>query len=48
MRLPRYYSASGMPTTLLLRADGTLASLHMGEISKEPLDAKIDRIAASR
>ncbi|MGB3897246.1 MAG: protein-disulfide reductase DsbD domain-containing protein [Mesorhizobium sp.] len=31
-----------------LRADGTLASIHMGEISSEMLSAKIDRIAALR
>jgi len=37
-----------MPTTLFLRADGTLASMHLCEISKEALDAKIDRITASR
>ncbi len=48
MRLPRYYSAPGMPTTLFLRADGTLASLHMGEISKEALDTNIGKIAPSR
>ena len=48
MRLPRHYSAPGMPTTLFLRADGTLASIHMGEISPELLSAKIDRITAPR
>jgi thiol-disulfide isomerase/thioredoxin len=48
MQLPRHYSAPGMPTTLFLRADGTLASIHMGEISPELLSAKIDRITAPR
>jgi thiol-disulfide isomerase/thioredoxin len=47
-RLSRHYNAPGMPTTLFLRADGTLASIHMGEISPELLSAKIDRITASR
>lgn len=46
MRLSRHYNAPGMPTTLFLRADGTLASIHMGEISPEILDTTIDRIAA--
>ena len=48
LQLPRHYSAPGMPTTLFLRADGTLASIHMGEISPELLSDKIDRITASR
>lgn len=44
MQLPRYYSAPGMPTTLFLRADGTLATMHMGEISKEVLATNIGKI----
>lgn len=46
-QLSRHYNAPGMPTTLFLRADGTLASIHMGEISKEVLDTTIDRTANS-
>lgn len=45
MQTSRHYHALGMPVTLFLRADGTLASLHLGEISRETLNAKIEKIA---
>lgn len=41
MALPRHYGTPGLPVTLFLRADGTLASLHIGEISREALLAGI-------
>lgn len=43
MQVPRNYASMGLPTTLFLRADGTLASMHMGEISREALNANIDK-----
>lgn len=43
--VPRHYNTLGMPTTLFLRADGTLASMHMGEISREALKANLEKIA---
>ncbi len=45
MLVPRHYNTPGLPITLFLRSDGTLASIHVGEISREALNAKIDRIA---
>jgi len=45
VQISRYYNAPGMPTTLFLRADGTLAAVHMGEISREVLNANIAKIA---
>ena len=44
MQIPRHYGTPGLPVTLFLRPDGTLASMHMGEISREALDAAIDRL----
>lgn len=37
LALSRHYGAQGLPATLLVRADGTLATSHLGEISKESL-----------
>lgn len=45
MQITRHYGAMGLPITLFLRADGTLASLHMGEISREALTANIEKLA---
>lgn len=45
MLVPRHYNTPGLPITLFLRSDGTLASMHVGEISREALNAKIGRIA---
>lgn len=44
MQVPRHYRTLGLPTTLFLRADGTLAAIHMGEISPETLDANIGKL----
>ncbi len=44
MQIPRHYGTMGLPITLFLRADGTLASMHMGEISREALNANIEKI----
>ena len=40
--LARHYVVSGYPATLFLDANGTLRSLHFGEISREALAAGID------
>lgn len=45
MQVPRHYTAVGLPITLFLRADGTLAAMHMGEISREILDDNIEKLA---
>ena len=45
MLLPRHYRTLGLPTTLFLRADGTLAAIHTGEISPEALDANVRKLA---
>ena len=37
LALSRHYGAQGLPATLLVRADGTLATSHLGEIPKELL-----------
>lgn len=42
--LSRHYATPGLPVTLFLRRDGTLASLHTGEISREALAAGIDNL----
>lgn len=44
MQLPRHYGTMGLPITLFLRADGTLAAMHMGEISREALNANIAKL----
>lgn len=48
MQVPRHYGTPGLPVTLFLRADGTLASMHVGEISREALTSDIDRLAGPR
>jgi len=48
MQVARHYGVPGLPVTLFLRPDGTLASMHVGEISREALGAGIDRIAGPR
>jgi thiol-disulfide isomerase/thioredoxin len=45
LQVQRHYAAAGIPLTLFLRADGTLADLHVGEISPELLQAGIDAAA---
>lgn len=39
--LSRHYSAPGMPVTVFLRPDGSVATTHFGEISREALNAAI-------
>ena len=39
--LSSHYGAPGMPVTLFLRPDGTVATTHFGEISREALNAAI-------
>ncbi|WP_435656693.1 prolipoprotein diacylglyceryl transferase family protein [Brucella pituitosa] len=40
----RHYSVPGLPATLFIRADGTLQSVHVGEISREGLTAGVQEI----
>lgn len=47
MQISRYYGSMGLPITLFLRANGTLASMHLGEISREALNAKIVKLTGS-
>lgn len=44
MALPRHYGTAGIPVTLFLHADGSLAKAHMGEIAPEQIDAEIRRL----
>lgn len=46
MAVSRHYATPGLPVTLYLRKDGTLASVHTGEVSREALAAGIDRITS--
>jgi thiol-disulfide isomerase/thioredoxin len=41
----RHYGAPGLPATFFIGRDGTLRSVHMGEISREALTSGIDRLA---
>ena len=45
MQVPGHYQTVGVPITLFLRSDGTLASMHVGEISREALRKGIARIS---
>jgi thiol-disulfide isomerase/thioredoxin len=42
--LSRHYSAVGLPATLFLAADGTLAASHLGEISREVLEQQVQEL----
>lgn len=42
--LSRHYSAAGLPATLFLAADGTLAASHLGEISREVLEQQVQEL----
>lgn len=39
--IPRHYGTLGIPVTLFIRPDGSLAATHMGEISPEQLNARL-------
>lgn len=39
--LSRHYGAIGLPATLFIKPDGTLATAHLGEISREALAEKL-------
>ena len=41
----RHYSVPGLPATFFIGRDGTLRSVHMGEISREALTSGIDLLA---
>ncbi len=45
-QLSRHYDARGLPVTLFLGADGALRGLHVGEISREVLQARISELLA--
>lgn len=40
----RHYEIPGLPATLFTGADGTLRSVHLGEISREQFQAGIDAL----
>ena len=42
--LGRHYTSLGLPTTLFIGADGQLAGMHVGEISRERLEAEVARL----
>jgi thiol-disulfide isomerase/thioredoxin len=44
IEVPRHYGTRGIPLTLFLRADGTLADMHTGAISDDALAAGIARL----
>jgi hypothetical protein len=44
MSIPRHYGTPGIPVTLFIRADGTLMTAHMGEISREILTETVTRL----
>ncbi|PRD40731.1 redoxin [Phyllobacterium phragmitis] len=43
-RFGRHYASPGLPATLFIGSDGTLRSMHMGEISREALVAGIEAL----
>lgn len=45
-QLGRHYRAPGLPATLFIGGDGVLRHAHLGEISREVLQANIDRLRA--
>lgn len=46
--LSRHYSAVGLPATLFLASDGTLAASHLGEISREILEQQVRDLKKQR
>lgn len=48
MLIPRHYGTPGIPVTLFIRADGTLMTAHMGEISREALTETIARLLENK
>lgn len=48
MAIPRHYGTPGIPVTLFIRADGTLMTAHMGEISREALNENIDSLLEAK
>jgi thiol-disulfide isomerase/thioredoxin len=48
MSIPRHYGTPGIPVTLFIRADGTLMTAHMGEISREALNENIDSLLEAK
>ena len=48
MSIPHHYGTPGIPVTLFIRADGTLMTAHMGEISREALTETITRLVENK
>ncbi|WP_274627518.1 TlpA disulfide reductase family protein [Arvimicrobium flavum] len=44
--LGRHYNVPGLPATLFIDGDGMLSNVHLGEISRESLDAKLGALKA--
>lgn len=44
MNIPRYYATRGIPITLFLRADGSLADMHTGTISNDMISQNITNL----
>jgi thiol:disulfide interchange protein len=42
--LSQHYSTVGLPVTLFIGPDGVLAHTHVGEISREVLLSRIERL----
>lgn len=40
----QHYEARGLPTTLFVDADGTVSSIHAGEVSPELLDVRLESL----
>jgi len=45
--LSRHYGAIGLPATLFINPDGTLAASHLGEISREALSERLAALSSS-
>lgn len=45
--LRRHYGAPGLPATLFIGSDGVLRHAHLGEISRETLQARITALQSS-
>ena len=45
--LSRHYGAVGLPATLFINPDGTLAASHLGEISREALSERLAALSSS-
>lgn len=44
--LSRHYAAIGLPATLFINPDGTLAATHLGEISRETIAERVTTLSS--